>query len=96
MREITSGELKQRLCSKAEHAILDVRREGDFAEGHLFFASNAPRSLLELKIESLVPKPQTPIALIAEDEGFARDAAGVLGQFGYSHVAFLAVGWRAG
>lgn len=92
MREITSGEVKQRLCSKAEHALVDVRREGDFAKGHLFFASNAPRSLLELKIEGLVPKRQTAITLCAENEDAARDAAGVLALFGYEDVANLAGG----
>ena len=92
LRVITSDELKQRLRSKSEHAILDVRREGDFSKGHLFFASNVPRSLLEVRIEGLIPKRQVPIALCAEDEASAVDAARVLAKFGYDDVVVLAEG----
>lgn len=98
MRTITSDELKQRLRSSAEHAILDVRREGDFAKGHLFFASNIPRSHLELRIEQLVPRRTTPITLVAKSSADAADAAKVLSEFGYEDVATLASGldgWMA-
>ena len=92
LRKITSSEVKTRLESPDEHAILDVSREGDFAKGHLFFASNVPRSLLELRIEQLVPRRDTQIALCAKSEGDAVEAGSVLAAFGYRDVAILAGG----
>jgi rhodanese-related sulfurtransferase len=89
LRSITASELKKRLSSGDEHAILDVRREGEFAQGHLFFASNVPRSTLELKIERLVPRKSVPITLYGSSEAEAEDAARSLEHFGYDDIAIL-------
>jgi rhodanese-related sulfurtransferase len=100
MRSISGANLRARLEDAAEHAILDMRREGDFAQGHLFYATNIPRALLELRIDLLVPKQTTPIALVAADPAEAEDAGRVLASFGYTDVAMLeggCAGWaRAG
>ena len=92
LRRIAARALMERLGGKDEHAILDTRREGDFAKGHLFFASNAPRALLELRIERLVPRRATPIALCASNDAEAEDAARILNEFGYDDVAVLEAG----
>ena len=98
MRTVASSEVKTRLQSDSEHAILDVRREGEFAQGHLFFATNVPRALLELKIERLVPRKNTPIAIVAANEDEASSALAALEAMGYSEIAVLengVQGWVA-
>lgn len=97
MRLISAAELRARLCDTREHAILDVRREGDFAKDHLFHACNIPRSVLELRIEQLVPRTNTPIVIAAKGR-FADDVGDVLAQFGYTDVCLLEgenAGWTA-
>lgn len=97
MRLISPDELRARLSGTQEHAILDVRREGDFAKDHLFFACNIPRSVLELRIEQLVPRTDTPITIVAKGP-FAADVGELLAQFGYTDVHLLdgeTAGWSA-
>lgn len=97
MRLISSDMLRARLRGKQEHAILDVRREGDYAKGHLFFACNIPRSILELKIEQLVPRVDTPITIAAKGP-HAEDVGNVLARYGYTDVCILEGendGWTA-
>jgi rhodanese-related sulfurtransferase len=89
MRSITSGALKERLRSNGEHAILDVRREGDYVRGHLLFACNIPRAQLELRIERLVPRKCVPITLYAANQAEAEAAAQTLEKLGYDNVALL-------
>ncbi|HET7680976.1 MAG TPA: rhodanese-like domain-containing protein [Xanthobacteraceae bacterium] len=88
MRLISPDTLRARLRGKREHAILDVRREGDYAKGHLFFASNVPRSILELRIEQLVPRVDTPITIAAKGL-HADDVGDVLARYGYTNVCAL-------
>jgi rhodanese-related sulfurtransferase len=89
---ITSAELRFRLEATTEHAIIDIRREGDYAAGHLFFATNIPRSLLELKIERLVPRLDTPVTLCGANEADAAEATRLLQDFGYRNVSVLSGG----
>ena len=88
MRLISPAMLRAKLRGNEEHAILDVRREGDFAKGHLFFACNIPRSILELKIEQLVPRLDAPITIAATGP-YADDAGNVLTRYGYTDVCLL-------
>ena len=88
MRLISPDMLRARLRGKQEHAILDVRREGDYAKGHLFFACNIPRSVLELRIEQVVPRADTPITIAAKGP-HAEDVGDVLARYGYADVCLL-------
>ena len=88
MHLISPDMLRARLRGKQEHAILDVRREGDYAKGHLFFACNIPRSVLELRIEQLVPRADTPITIAAKGP-HAEDVGDVLARYGYTDVSLL-------
>ncbi len=82
----------------AELALLDVRENGTFGDGHLLFAVNLPLSRLETRIADLVPRLGTPIVLCDGGDGLARRAAERLEAFGYSNVRELqggVPGWRA-
>ncbi len=81
-----------------ELAILDVREEGVHARGHLFLATSAPLSHLELRISRLVPRLATRIVLVDDDEHLAQRAARVLRRLGYRDLHALAggvAGWKA-
>jgi len=81
-----------------ELAILDVREEGVHARGHLFLATSAPLSQMELRIGRLVPHLATRIVLVDDDERLAQRAARLLRRLGYRNLDVLAGGiggWKA-
>ena len=85
-----------------ELAILDVREQGVFAEGHLLFASNAPLSRLEIEMPRLVPRLSTQIVLCDggdKHEDLVYRAGELLNRCGYRDVNALeggVRGWKNG
>ena len=97
-QRITPQGLRALISSGGELAILDVREEGVHARNHLFLASSAPLSLLELRIGRLVPRLTARIVLVDDDEALAQRAARVLRRLGYRDLHVLAGGnaaWKA-
>jgi rhodanese-related sulfurtransferase/predicted metal-dependent enzyme (double-stranded beta helix superfamily) len=95
---IAPAELRGLLSAGGELAILDVREEGVHSRGHLFLATSAPLSHLEMRIGRLVPRLATRIVLVDDDEALAQRAARVLRSMGYRDLHVLAGGhaaWRA-
>lgn len=93
----TFSEVRQALLSRREIALLDVREEAPFAEGHPLFAANAPLSRLELDILARVPRLDTPVVVYDAGEGLAERARDRLVALGYRDVALLdggLDGWR--
>jgi rhodanese-related sulfurtransferase len=88
---------------QAELALVDVRENGTFGDGHLLFACNIPLSRLELRFADLVPRLGTPIVLCDGGDGgggggLARRAAERLASCGYTDVRVLDGGlpaWKA-
>jgi len=89
---ITPQELRTLILAEGELAILDVREEGVHARNHLFLATSAPLSHLELRIGHLAPRPSTRIVLVDDDEMLAQRAACVLRRLGYRDLHVLAGG----
>ena len=95
---ITPVELRNRLRSGGEIAIVDAREEGSFHERHLLMASCLPLSRLELMAPGLLPRRSAPIVVCDDGEGLADRAAARLGEGGYTDVSVLAGGvaaWEA-
>ena len=99
---IAPHELKALIAAVAkpggELAILDVREEGVHARGHLFLATSAPLSDLELRIGRLAPRLATRLVLVDDDERLAQRAARLLRRLGYRNLDVLAggiTGWQA-
>ncbi|MCZ6481948.1 MAG: rhodanese-like domain-containing protein, partial [Alphaproteobacteria bacterium] len=86
---IGPDELKQVLRGEGELALLDVREQGAFANGHLFSASNLPLGSLELLMCDMVPRKGAPIVLSDGSDGLAGRAAERLESFGYSDIRIL-------
>lgn len=78
-----------------EWAFLDLREQGEAAEGHPFASVNLPYSLLELHIVQKVPRLATPIVMIDGGDGVAARAYGHLRAMGYSNLAEVAGGLPA-
>ena len=99
MTQIAADELKSKLQSRDELALVDVREEGVFATEHLLFAVSIPLVRLEIDFAWLVPRKGTPVVLCDAGEGdtCAREASAKLAHFGYENVAILdngTAGWR--
>lgn len=89
------AEIRQRLLSGEEIALIDVREEGSYATGHPLFAVNIPFSKLELTFLSRVPRHRTPIVFYDNGEGLASRAAEKVTHWGYIDVAILDGGVEA-
>jgi len=90
-------DIRQALLAHEELALIDVREEDPFAQGHPLFAANIPLSKLELEIFARVPRRDTAITVYDDGEGLAAQAAERLQTLGYNSVALLAgglAGWR--
>lgn len=91
-------DIRRALLAREELALIDVREEDPFAQGHPLFAANIPLSKLELEVLARVPRAATPITVYDNGEGLATVAARRLFALGYSDVAVLdggLAGWRA-
>jgi len=95
-KTIDAKMLKQWLQDGAELALLDVREEGQFGEGHLFFAAPVPYSRLELDVGRLISRRGTRV--VVHDDGgdaLAQRAIQRLAGMGYSNLALFAGGVQA-
>jgi rhodanese-related sulfurtransferase len=92
---ITPAQLRERLRSGGEIAIVDAREEGTFHNRHLLMAACVPLSRLELIAPGLLPRRSAPIVVCDDDEGLAERAAARLIEGGYTDVSVLAGGVKA-
>ena len=98
IRSVSPQDLKNMLHDGGELALLDVREEGQFGEGHLLFATPLPYSRLETGVAPLVPRKSARIVLCDSGDGVAERAVKRLNAIGYSDVSVLAGGnpaWAA-
>lgn len=89
------AELLARLAQKKEIALLDPREEGLFVTSHLLLASSAPLWRLEVIIQRLVPRFDTPIVFADPDGSLSLNAAAKLLRLGYTDVGVLSGGIEA-
>lgn len=89
---VSSQELQDELRGDAEIAVLDVREAGRYARRHLLHAVPAPLWRLEVLADRLVPRRDTRIVLVDDDETLAHQAAAKLTRLGWTDVSVLAGG----
>ncbi len=95
---LSPAQLRERIASGAEFALLDPREEGAFSARHLFFACCLPLSRMELLLATRLPRLNVPITLVTEgahDEALAARAAAVLAGAGYTDLRVLSGGTDA-
>ena len=88
---ISAAELRTRLLEREDEiAVLDVRTERRYGDGHLLVASNAPLHHLESDLPQLIPRRATPTVLCSDNgDGLAEQAAGIMKMAGYLHPLVL-------
>jgi rhodanese-related sulfurtransferase len=89
MQLLSPYALKALLADGEELAVIDVREELIFSQGHLLFARSVPLSRLELNFARLVPRRGTRIVLCDQDSGLAERAADILAGAGYHDLSVL-------
>lgn len=90
-------QVREALLARHEIALLDVREEDPYAQGHPLFAANLPVSKIELEAFTRIPRRDTFIVVYDDGEGLAEPAARTLQKLGYTQVSLLArglQGWR--
>jgi rhodanese-related sulfurtransferase len=97
-KTVSPAELRGLFDDGGELALVDVREELIYSQGHLLLARSAPLSRLEFRFAQLVPRRATRIVLCDDDDGFAQRAAAILARNGYTDLRILAGGvgaWAA-
>ena len=91
---ITAADLKPMITDGSELALIDVREQGVFGQGHLLYAVCVPLSQMELRIRELLPRLGVRIVVMDGGDGAttAVTAAQRLAGIGYRDVAVLADG----
>lgn len=74
---------------------IDVRRDSEWAAGHLAGANHMDRGLLEFSVEQAVPDKSTPIVVYCKTGGRSALAALTLKQMGYTNVKSMNGGFDA-
>ena len=92
---VSPAALRGMLEDGGELALVDVREELIYSQGHLLLARSTPLSRLELKFAALVPRRTTRIVLCDGNDGLAERAMTVLARNGYSDLRILAGGVAA-
>lgn len=95
---VTPAEVRRALLARQEIALLDVREEHPFSEGHPLFAACLALSKLELEVYDRLPRRDVPIVLYDDGEGLVASATERLAKLGYTNVQALEgglAGWRA-
>jgi rhodanese-related sulfurtransferase len=88
-RSLDARTLKTLLADGQELALVDLREELTFSQGHLLFARSVPLSRLELKFAALVPRRGTRVVLCDDGDGLVAPAAAILKRAGYGNLFAL-------
>jgi rhodanese-related sulfurtransferase len=95
VREVTVEDVMQMQAKGEDTVIVDVREDGEWAAGHIPGATHLSRGVLEVKVNHVLPDPETPIVLYCGGGNRSALAADVLQVMGYTNVASMTGGWRA-
>ncbi|MBA4089702.1 MAG: thiosulfate sulfurtransferase [Sphingobium sp.] len=91
----TPLDIRRALLTGSEIAIIDVREEHEFAQGHPLFAAQIPLRRIDDEARWRIPRLATPIIVYDNGEGLARKVAVRLEALGYSDVRELDGGLAA-
>ncbi len=91
--QIPVDELRDRIRETAELQVLDVRRPGEYRDGHAVSAFNIPLTDLEKRIAEL--DPDRPIAIVCRSGYRSSAATSILEGRGFPNVANVVGGTQA-
>ncbi|KEQ51952.1 rhodanese-like domain-containing protein [Sphingobium chlorophenolicum] len=91
----TPQDIRRALLVGSEIALIDVREEHEFAQGHPLFAAQIPLRRIDEEARWRIPRLDTPIIVYDDGEGLARKAAVRFEGLGYTDVRELEGGLNA-
>ncbi|MDA2915452.1 molybdopterin-synthase adenylyltransferase MoeB [Nitrospinae bacterium AH_259_B05_G02_I21] len=97
IKEITPEEVLERLKAGEPWALLDVREQNEWDEGHIEDAHFIPRGFLEIRVEKTLPERDKPLIVYCGGGVRSAMAAKTLHDMGYSNVVSMSGGftrWR--
>ena len=86
---IDAPTLRRHLLDGGEIALVDVREQGVYCQGHILLAVSIPLSRLELMVRDQVPRAAARVVLCDGADGLARRAAETLARAGYTELSIL-------
>ncbi len=94
VRETNVDDVKARLDRGEKFLLIDVREDGEWANGHIPSALHMGKGVIERDIEARVPDPATPMVLYCGGGYRSALAADNLQKMGYSNVLSMDGGFR--
>jgi sulfur-carrier protein adenylyltransferase/sulfurtransferase len=93
IEEVDAAAASQLLESNEAPALVDIREQSEWDEGHIPGAVHIPRGNLESRIENAVPDRERPVILYCASGSRSAFGAKTLEELGYEHVSSLAGGF---
>ena len=94
VKECTVDDVKARLAKGDKFLLVDVREDGEWANGHLPGAVHIGKGVIERDIEVKVPDTQTELVLYCGGGYRSALAADNLQKMGYTRVISMDGGFR--
>ncbi len=97
IKEMTPEEVLERLKAGEPWALLDVREQNEWDEGHIEDAHFIPRGFLEIRVEKTLSERDKPLVVYCAGGVRSAMAAKTLHDMGYSNVVSMSGGfsrWR--
>lgn len=95
IRELSVAQVREKLDKGESFALIDVREDREWDEGHVKDAAHIGRGVLERDIERAFPDVETEIVLYCGGGFRSALAADMLQRMGYTRVYSMDGGWRA-
>lgn len=96
IEETDARAVKDVVDGKVDHvALIDVREQSEYVQGHIPSARWIPRSFLEIRVEDAVPDRDAPVVLYCAGGTRSVLAARSLRELGYTNVKSMAGGFGA-
>ncbi len=96
IQPLSAQQLKRMLADGGRPlAILDAREEGEFGQGHLFWAVPCPLSRAELRLDELLPTRDATLVCVDGGGGHAQTLAALAAAQGHTRVHVLTGGTPA-
>ena len=90
----TPEEVRRKLLTREELALIDVREESAFADGHPLFAAQLPTGRIGIEAEARLPRKSVSIVIYGDEAGAAARAFSALGYSNVRHLEGGLLGWR--
>jgi rhodanese-related sulfurtransferase len=89
VKSLSPTAVKAAIEDGRELALIDVREELVYSQNHLLWARSVPLSRIELRFAQRVPRKDTRIVLIDDNDGLVQRAVEILKRGGYSDISCL-------